>query len=64
MISLVYVIKFVVSCGFGHINWNKSLLKNFIFCAVTILEISEPHRRNLGYKSCHFDMITKFCEHT
>ena len=30
MISLVYVIKFVVSCGFGHINWKKSLLKNFV----------------------------------
>ena len=21
-------------CGFGHIHWKKSLMENFIFCAV------------------------------
>ena len=28
--------KSTVCCGFDHIYWRKSLMENFIFCAVTI----------------------------
>ena len=33
-ISSVNVTKSAIPCGFGHIYWKKSLMENFIFCAV------------------------------
>ena len=33
-ISSVNVTKSAGNCGFGHIYWKKSLMENFIFCAV------------------------------
>ena len=49
-ISSVNVIKSLVSCGFNHIYWKKSLMENFIFCAVLIVKFSNCYDYFWGYQ--------------
>ena len=50
-ISLVNVTKAAGNCGFGYINWMKSLMENLIFCAVINAVIENNHYWKLLLKA-------------